>query len=182
MTHPNFIAALEVHHEPLIEKFSDMLSSIEILKEKEIVCNKYYIPNKYHLWKHSILNWQINDSGFFLNSISLRSIYDALILQPKGLSKILKNSTKEIKHFFTLISVFDSNYSSYNPIRKIIFISKLKFKPFEVLSYNLAKSKKLFFLSFEHIIIFITSKTYRSIIFENPKLIIKKFKNKISEF
>ena len=67
--HPNQIAAVELHR-VLLNSHTNLLSSKDILENKVQYLNNFYVPSSEHLWRHTILNWQYNDSGMAFNNLS----------------------------------------------------------------------------------------------------------------
>ena len=110
-----------------------------MLKPSNVLNNKlnariYSIPSKIHQWEHAILNWQINDCGNQLNYLSLRSVLDAIYLEPNNLNEKLQLSHKSIINFYDLISVHIIEYSNGNRFNKIHYLLQLNSKIFNFIN------------------------------------------------
>ena len=108
----------------LIRPHHNLLISEHILKSK-VETNSVYIPTDTFLNLHNALGWQINDLGYYFNAISLKSCYDALILNlnhsATALSFLLRNKygrayLKLLKHYF-------NDYDSCGDCRRTDFVS-----------------------------------------------------------
>lgn len=175
IVHPNYIAAVEIHKH-LLHNRTFLLDSKEVLKNKVKSCEGYFIPSKQHLWKHAILNWQYNDKGMLLNSLSFRTVTDVLHLESKEILNKLKFKPKAIKHFYTLLSLFYDNYSTYYPLKKILFKLQFQSKMYYRLQLFFKKIITFFSLIFLRFALFFKSRTYRNRVMNNPKLFLKLLK------
>ncbi|MFT5846429.1 MAG: hypothetical protein ACI902_000472 [Psychroserpens sp.] len=119
---PNhFIGAVELHSKVLTKPYNSKLRAEDLLRLKTGIGNTS-IPSDHNLLEHSILNFQINDSGHFYNAMSIRSLYDALT--------ILKTLTKTDASFFEL-----------NYVKSFTSIGKLFFNDFDRLSLSTFQSR-----------------------------------------
>ena len=169
---PNFIAAVELHRNTLIKKFDYLLPSNYIFKNKRCV-NNHWIPSEIIIWKHAIYNWQYNDHGINLNYLSFKTLVDVLYYEPNKIYKKLNNHHISVKHFYSLLSVFDVNLPVSHPLKKLIYSFYIKFKIISVLGkfYN----KCVFFIQIflSRIKLLFSSKLYRVRLLKNHKLIRK---------
>ena len=170
ISHPNFIAAVEIHRNLLDLTLKNPILSIDVLKEKIQNPKGFYIPSKKHLWQHAILNWQYNDSGIIRNALAFRSVVDVLYLESKNDVINIKAYSFAIKHFYSLLSLYFNTYFTYHPFSKIRYKWQLSYR-----SYN--KFNKLYFkLHYLLNIGFLRlkSKAYRKRVLNNPKVLISR--------
>ena len=106
ISHPDYIAAVEIDRRLLDLTLKKPISSIEILNKKSQSCDGFYTPSKKHLWQHAIFNWQYNDSGIIRNALAFRTVVDVLYLESKNDTKNLKNNFFAVKHCYSLLSFF----------------------------------------------------------------------------
>lgn len=76
----NELAAIEIHGELLNQNYRNYIDIDNILKSKQII-NDISIPSHYHLKKHSIYAWQINDLGYYYKAIHFKYYNDSIILK-----------------------------------------------------------------------------------------------------
>ena len=78
----NNIAAIEIHKELLIEKYTNEFNYSFVEKDSQIINDVAVLSyaNKLNL---SIIANQINDSGFYYKTIPLRNAYDVFLLSKK---------------------------------------------------------------------------------------------------
>ena len=175
----DFIAAIELHQLLLDKENSHLLKPDDILDNRKKIEDKHYVCSKYHLWKHTILNWQYNDFGFLHNKINFRSIYDVINLDFDLVRQNSKNEIKEVIHFYCLSSVFFKNkFVGYN-FSKFLFqiqISSLQFDKFLRLLSNFKYSISIIFSRARLMLI---KRDYRKTIISNPLEVFKKFFNLI---
>ncbi|CAM1334954.1 nucleotidyltransferase family protein [Tenacibaculum aestuariivivum] len=88
----NKIAAIEIHKELLIEKYSGEFN-YNFIKKDTLIFNDIKTINYANQLALSIIATQINDNGQFYNSISLRNSYDVFLLSIKT------DSLKAINNF-----------------------------------------------------------------------------------
>lgn len=173
IVHQDFIAAVEIHKHLLVKK-NHLITSKDVLKNKVELVDGFCIPSNYHLWKHAILNWQYNDNGMRLNSLSFRTVVDVLYLEPRHSMKKIKTSGYAIKHFYSLLSLFYRHYPVYFYEKKIFYRLQLQFWTFNKLFILFTKLKSFFLIGFHRIVIFSYSKIYRKRILNNPRLFIER--------
>lgn len=73
------LAAIELHSHLLDKKHKSLIDLKSLLNTKTIV-NSVPIPHIYFLRMNLILGWQINDKGHYYNSVSLKSLYDSIVI------------------------------------------------------------------------------------------------------
>lgn len=78
----NKIAAIEVHKELLLEKYSSEFN-YNLIKKDTLIINNVKTMSYQNQLALSIIASQINDNGQFYNSISLRNSYDVFLLSIK---------------------------------------------------------------------------------------------------
>ena len=177
ITHPNYICAVELHSDLLVNSAKSQINSQDFLKHKELSDEGFWIPSKYNLWLHSIFNWQYNDKGYEYNKISLRSFVDVVYLESiKTDHNLFSNPV--ISHFYSLYSPFISNYPNKNYLSTLIFEFKLKYPKFRYLLDLIIKLKISFSLLFSRLTLIIKSKIYRKRLIKNCSIV----GNRISTF
>lgn len=153
----NRIAAVEIHNQITLDKYSEYLN-YNVLIESPIIIDDKHVPNYENQLLISIISDQINDDGFELKSVSLRSSYDVLLLSKrinakKSIKKIKKleniincyfsvcyyifgeidslkhyNSNETEKHLNLFMRSVITKYSIISPSKKKYFFLKIKRK------------------------------------------------------
>jgi len=170
ITHPNYIAAVEIHRRLLIKE-NHLIAPNNVIENKVQSKHGQWIPSKQHLWQHAILNWQYNDSGMARNALAFRSILDVLYLEPEDVMVELKMSSNASKHFYSLLSLYYGSYKTYHPKKKLVYKWKLQSKFFYKLHGFFRKLFSLVALVFNRTKLFFKSRTYRKRILNHPKLL-----------
>ena len=169
LIHPNFIAAVELHRY-LLDTNNSLISPSDVLKNKVKSKKNHWIPSNYHIWQHSILNWQHNDKGMALNYLAFRSVLDVLHTEPKNFMTILKTSPKSMRYFYSLLSLHYNGYETYNRIKKLFYRWQLESK-FFFNAYRFIRNIVPFIVFvFLRTILFFKSRIYRKRVFKNPIL------------
>jgi hypothetical protein len=93
----NNIAAIEIHKELLIEKYTNEFNYNFVEKEIQVVNGVSVLShaNKLNL---SIIANQINDSGFYYKTMALRNAYDVFLLSKKTSAKTAVNTLDKLNH------------------------------------------------------------------------------------
>lgn len=122
------LAAVEIHKKVLLKPLKNHLIVGDILSTKKCI-NGINVPSNKHLFTHTILNFQSNDSGLLLSRISLKSIYDVLILSKTyhpDYDDILK--TSHFKNYFSIAKIFFDDFRDFKTLTSInmLFLIKLK--------------------------------------------------------
>jgi len=125
--HPDYLAAVELHRFLVHNPIKNLLDNDYIFNNKFQTTQGYYIPSKDVLWRHAILNWQLNDNGIYLDFLHFRSIIDVIYLEPQNVSSIIVNSPKPIKHFYSLLSLHYKEYDTHYPLNKGFYFLQLKY-------------------------------------------------------
>ena len=170
---PKYIAAIELHSELLKENFYKLLSANEVLKSKIKIDKNIYIPCKDHLFKYAILNWQINDKGYWLNFLSLKAVYDVICLD-QLIEKPINLEHKETKHFISLMSYFYPRYKNFDQFRKFKYTLQLKYNFYNKIVYTHTHIYLYNLLIFDRLILFFKSNTYRNRVLKSPFKMISK--------
>ncbi len=119
----NNIAAVEIHKELLIEKYTNVFNYSFVEKDSQIINDVAVLSyaNKLNL---SIIANQINDNGFYFKTIALRNAYDVFLLSKKTNAKdavsALDNLTNPLNCFLSACyEVFNTVDSlEYNKTKK----------------------------------------------------------------
>jgi len=128
LQHNTNLAAVEVHKKVLLKPYKGLLDAKDILDNKELVQGIYVASNK-HLLYHSILNFQANDSGYTFSRISLKSIYDLLIIRKKYDYNIDdKFKSVYFRNYFSIAKIFFTDFNTFksNVFINTMFLLKLK--------------------------------------------------------
>ena len=176
IVHPNYIAAVEIHRRLLIKE-NHLISTNDVLENKLQFKKQYWIPSKYHLWQHAILNWQYNDNGIIRNDLSFRTLIDVLYLESKDFLSNLNSAPKSIKYFYSLLPLYYCNYKNYNTQKKIIYKWKLQSKTFQKSHSFFVNFMGFCSFGFSRAILFLSSKIYRQRILSKPKLLRERILN-----
>lgn len=83
LTNFNYPAAVEVHRQVIIPPYDKKFKSTEIIRDKQKTIGQHieaFIPSNKHLIIHNVLNTQVNDKAYLKRDISLRQMYDLLLL------------------------------------------------------------------------------------------------------
>ena len=176
ITHPNYIAAVEIHRRLLIKE-NHLIASKNVIENKVQSRHGQWIPSMKHLWQHAILNWQYNDSGISRNTLAFRTLLDVLYLEPKDVTTKLKKTPYAIKYFYSLLSLYYGSYKTYHPKKKLVYKWKLLSKVFDKLHGFFTKLFSLVSLGFNRIKLFFKSKTYRKRVLNHPKLLSQRILN-----
>ena len=93
----NYIAAIEIHKELLIEKYANEFNYSFVEKNSQVINGIAVLSygNKLNL---SIIANQINDNGFFNKTMALRNAYDVFLLSKKTNAKDAVHSLDKLSH------------------------------------------------------------------------------------
>ena len=93
----NYIAAVEIHKELLLEKYANEFNYTYIQKDSQKIngVNVMSFQNQLNL---SIIAKQINNGGFHYKNISLRNAYDVFLLSKKTDSKVAFDKFDKLKN------------------------------------------------------------------------------------
>ena len=182
------LTAIEVHRRILHRQADKILHTGLVLKNKK-VCNDIFVPDVNTLYFHSILNFEINDLGFYHNYLGLRNVYDALILFKKLNSEQKTNSLKNkyISSFFAKVSCYFKiekflSLGLSNNFSKSIFIRKQKHECFNKVHFFVFNLVDVIALIIKRVLLFMTNPSYRKESFRKRKQILKFIKSRIQFF
>ena len=91
------IAAIEIHKEFLREEHANEFN-FNFIKNDVQNLNGYHVLSYNHQFALSIIAKQINDQGFYYNTIALRNAYDIFLLSKKTNSKTAFNNLNKLTH------------------------------------------------------------------------------------
>jgi hypothetical protein len=176
----HFIGAVEIHRKVLTKPYKAVLENEEILKHKTTI-NKNSIPCGKNLFEHSVLNFQVNDFGHFYNSMSLRSLYDSMII----MKTLTTTDTRFLKLPFvtSYISIghlffSDFNAVSSNTFRSQLFLKRINNKFLKKTTDILLKKSMLIKLICNRLFFFIKNNDYRIDVMNDYKRIFLLLKSK----
>ena len=168
------LGAVEIHRRLLAKDRLEYLDSKDILDHKVFV-NEFPIPQSLILFKHVILNQEINNYGKQFKSINLRSAYDTLLLinnHDNNFSLNITNSTST-NYFIKLSPFFEAfNLLDKSLLQKIslnLFLLKTKFTFLESVSFKYLYVKRLIILLVSRIKLFFLNKNYRKDVINDRK-------------
>ena len=93
----NNIAAIEIHKELVIEKYISEFNYSFVEKDSQII-NEVAVLSYANKLNLSIIANQINDSGFYYKTMSLRNAYDVFLLSKKTNAKDAVNTLNKLNH------------------------------------------------------------------------------------
>jgi len=164
LVHSDYIGAIEIHKRVIDDKI-EALNPLAILKDKE-ECQGMPIPSLKHLCLHNIYNWQLNDSGYLLSKIGLRSYCDSLAFLQKDKEQVttLFGTDQKTKKYASLLSAFSVTFKSFSPFgfSKMLFTVAQRNKLFNTALYYM---RLLTFQTVPFLVhrsfLFVTHKGYR---------------------
>ena len=132
LLHNEKLIAVEIHEQVLHHNVRK-INKKEILKKKIILNNKAQISDNHYQMVHNLLNYQLNDYGYFKAIYSFRSIYDILTIIKEKTYFFDKNYDKIVRYYFIILDVlltthFIKKYSFYEILYKYRFVLKKKYK------------------------------------------------------
>ena len=97
LTKENYIAAIEIHKELLLVKYTNEFNYCFVEKDSQIINGAAVLSyaNKINL---SIIANQINDKRFYYKTMALRNAYDVFILSKKTNAKAAVNTLNKLSH------------------------------------------------------------------------------------
>jgi hypothetical protein len=83
--HPDFVATIEIHRIPVIEKCESWFSQEIIDSEKKVVESLAgcYVESDHHKIIHNFIHSQISNRGYIFGSVPLKDIYDLYLLSKR---------------------------------------------------------------------------------------------------
>lgn len=179
------IAAVEIHRRLIQKPVNGLLNPTEVLKNTNSI-DGIYIPAYDDLLLQSILNFEINDLGYYFNYLGLRNAYDALSLL--GLSTLnIKNNFPDntyTRSFIMKLSYyFNVEVSKVLPasskFRQFFFLSKQKHHSIRKASFKILTLLNIISLISHRLIFFISNSSYRKESYGKRKQIFKFIKGRI---
>ena len=182
------LSAVEIHRKVLHKSVGEILNPSEILKSKQIV-NGINICDPKHLLIHVILNYQINDYGYYFNNLGLRNAYDCFVLLDHSNELDLKQmyNQKYIGNFFDKLSIYfiiekftNNKVSSY--WLKNTFLIKQKYVFFKRLSFWTFDMLKFLGILVNRSVLFMSNSDYRKGFIADRKRIFKTLNKRLNPF
>jgi len=109
----NNIAAVEIHQEFLIEKYTNEFNYSFIEKDSQLI-NGFKVSSYANKLNLSIIANQINDDGFYYKTMALRNAYDVFLLSKKTNAKDAVNTLDKLSH--PLNCFLAASYEVFNKI------------------------------------------------------------------
>ena len=184
LVHSDYIGAVEIHKK-VIENKIKVLDPMGILKDKEEY-KGIPIPNLKHLCLHNIYNWQLNDSGYWLSKVGLRSYCDSLAFLQKDKEQVhvLLGTDQKTKKYASLLSTFSVAFQSFFPFgfAKMLFKAAQRNKLFNSALYY---TRLLTFIAVPFLahrsFLFVTHKGYRKAAWKDRHRIANQYSDIISK-
>ncbi|MCA0132454.1 nucleotidyltransferase family protein [Winogradskyella alexanderae] len=156
------LAAIELHNALFNLKHQDQIDIYDFFNSTHVE-GGIPIPSLQFLGLHNVLSWQINDKGYYYCSISLKSIYDSLVLDINKNNVLEERLTnKYIKSYLSLASIhfkdFDSLGFKQNVFKR--FLYNLKFH-FPILHKTLKQFQFVAISFLERIHLLVFNQSYR---------------------
>ena len=181
----NNIAAIEIHRRLIQKSTDDLLDPVKVLKNKS-QNRDINIPAATDLLLHSILNFEINDLGYYFNYLGLRNAYDALILSGSITMKVKNNflDNKYTRSFSMKLSYyFNEEIFELLPAsskwRQFFFLSKQKHQSIRKINFKILTIINIISLIFNRLILFISNSSYRKESYDKRNQIFKFIKARI---
>ena len=182
------LAAVEVHRKLLQKTIKNKLQALDVLKNKQVI-NGIAICSDDHLLEHAVLNFQINDYGYYYNFLGLRNAYDALIISEKlsephlktlMSKKYLRSFSDKMNVYFNLDEHHKKGISRY--INTRFFVWKQKNKLVSKLSFVVLNLINVLSIFTHRLFFFIGNASYRKESLKDHKRILKLIKKHMYPF
>lgn len=167
-----FIAAVELHRFLFRNNKLTELKPELMFKNKIQTVKGFWTPSQTHMWKHAILNWQINDEGLKYNYLSFRTLIDVFNLEPNKIN--FENDL--INKFYDLISVHLIQYNKGYSFLKIHYLLQIYFPKFNRFNRIIVKTMSFLYISIDRIFLVIKSAKYRNKLIKDPAILRRKLK------
>ena len=119
----NSIAAIEIHKELLLEKYTSEFNYSFVKKDSQII-NEVAVLSYTNKLKLSIIANQINDDGFYYKTMALRNAYDVFLLSKKTNAKDAVNTLDKLSH--PLICFLAACYVVFNKVDSLEYSPNTK--------------------------------------------------------
>lgn len=181
----NKLTAIEIHRRLIQKPATGFLEPIVVLNNKNLNTG-INIPTGDDLLLHSILNFEINDLGYYFNYLGLRNVYDMLILLMKLPTDKKKNyyKCKFVRSFIVKLSCyFEFDYFESNSLPRgiiaFVFLLKQKHQTFNKLHFFVFNLINVLALIFNRIFVFFSNTSYRRESYKKRGQILKFIRAKI---
>ncbi len=149
LVHPNKIGAIELHKRLLYKGENKLFNAENYLKTK-VTTNGICIGSRKNLLLHVIFNSQLNDFGYYYNTISLRSVFDVFLLSEQHLvNDMLATKNKFITDYFNKLHILTEPNTTHKSLKTKYFLFKLlhiKFSYYELRILEFIKNTWFSFL------------------------------------
>lgn len=169
----NHLGAVELHDQLLKHGYNDLIDKAQLLDGAQMFQN-IKIPNATDLIRNSIFAHQINDNGYFMVMLKLKSAYDVLSLKTYQNEDLLRElyNEKYSSQFLGMCCVFFPELE--NPEKELkkshsqsLFVMMLRFPEF---ARSLIKIKFVYLNIRERFQLLLSNESYRQHIFKNKML------------
>jgi hypothetical protein len=179
------LAAIELHRRLLRIKSNKILHENDILKNKQLV-KDIYIPDDISLFLHCVLNFEVNDLGYYYNYLGMRSTYDALLLVKDISDSQITNKAEHsyLKSFFYKASCYFefnrlSSIKTKPTIKRQLFLLKQKNRSLNKIYIFVLNHMDVMSLIVRRLYIFVTNSSYRQDSFRKRREILKFIKSRL---
>lgn len=118
LIHEDKIAAIEIHKELLIEKYTDEFNYTYVQKDSQVI-NGVHVMSFENQLTLSIIAKQINDAGFHYKNMSLRNAYDVFLLSKKTSTENIFHNFDKLQH--PLNCFLASCYTVFNKPTSLVY-------------------------------------------------------------
>ena len=136
----NKIAALELHKELLIHKYSSEFN-FNFIKKNCLILNKFSVLSFENQLSLSIAATQINDSGFEYKNLALRNAYDVFLLSKKTTAKDAFKKFNRLEH--PLHCFLASCYEVFNKPKTLQYTSSKKIEEYLIVFNKYLNNRNL---------------------------------------
>ena len=182
------LAAVEIHRKLLHRRVKGQLDPISILSQKHKI-GGVFIPSFKDLLVHAVLNFEINDYGYYYNYLGLRNTYDALKLSEKLSNKELEVINRNLYYvsFFTKVSQYfqpqwQDQRSLSAKLSTKFYLLKQKNRLIRTLTYKFLNIWQFGRIILKRFFLFIRDSDYRKEVIKDRKRIHKLISYKIKTF
>ena len=140
LVHKKKIAAIEIHKELLIKKYTKEFN-YNFIKNSVQITNGFSVLSFKNQLSLSIAASQINDSGFEYKSMILRNAYDVFLLSKKTIAKNAFLKFNRLQH--PLHCFLASCFEVFNRPKALQYTSSKKTEKYLILFYKYINNRKL---------------------------------------
>lgn len=182
------LAAVEVHRKLLHKAVKPNLEPLRVLQDKQVI-NGLAICSDSDLLVHTVLNFQINDYGYYYNYLGLRNAYDALILLNKvPISQVNPLLTQPyMRSFFDKMQVYcklnmQNKKTLWRGINTRYFVLKQQYRLLSKTGYFILSFMSSLGIIINRFFVFLGNPAYRKASLRDRKRILQLLKKRLFPF